>query len=120
MSPTGTPKLDVAARLKQWMFRRRAGKFATASEAAGKIARSHGLTVREAQEGRKDTRGIEIGHGFAERTTFIVTSHGRIAATLGGLAPTDNVIRRLTTQRSYNFRPMPICLRSRPRLPPVR
>src|SRR3984885_14369427 len=67
-----------------------AGKFPTASDADGKIARSYGLTVREAQEGRKDTRGIEIGHGFAERTTFIVTSNGRIAATVGGLAPADN------------------------------
>jgi peroxiredoxin Q/BCP len=72
-----------------------AGKFPTASDADGKIARSYGLTVREAQEGRKDTRGIEIGHGFAERTTFIVTSNGRIAATVGGLAPADNVDKAL-------------------------
>ncbi len=50
----------------------------------------------------KDTRGVEIGHGFAERTTFIITSDGRIAETIGGVSPTENVqqslqaVRRLT------------------------
>ena len=43
----------------------------------------------------KDTRGIEIGHGFAERTTFVVTGDGKIAATVGGLAPAENVAKTL-------------------------
>ena len=43
----------------------------------------------------KDTRGIEIGHAFAERTTFIVTPDGKIAATIGGLAPAQNVDKAL-------------------------
>lgn len=30
----------------------------------------------------KDTRGIEIDHAFTERTTFVVTRDGTIAATL--------------------------------------
>ena len=74
-----------------------AGKFATASDADGSIAKSFGLTVREAQPGRKDTRGLDIDHGFAERTTFIVTPDGKIVATIGGLAPADNVQKALDT-----------------------
>jgi peroxiredoxin len=51
--------------------------------------------VRDAQPGAKDTRGVEIGHGFAERTTFIVKTNGTIAATVGGVAPADNVDQAL-------------------------
>lgn len=74
-----------------------AGKIAVASDADGKIARSYDLSVRDAAPGRKDTRGADIDHGFAERTTFIVTPDGRIAATLGGLAPAANVEKALET-----------------------
>ena len=72
-----------------------AGKFSTASDADGGIAKSFGLTIREAQPGRKDTRGLDIDHDFAERTTFIVTPDGKIAASIGGLAPADNVQKAL-------------------------
>ena len=72
-----------------------AGKIPVASDADGSIARSYDLSVSEAVAGHKDTRGIEIDHGFAERTTFIVTPDGKIAATIGGLAPADNVTRAL-------------------------
>ncbi|MDR3414895.1 MAG: peroxiredoxin [Nevskia sp.] len=72
-----------------------AGKIAVASDADGKIARSYDLKVKEGAPGIKDTRGVEIDHGFAERTTYVVTPDGRIAATLGGLAPTDNVAKAL-------------------------
>lgn len=72
-----------------------AGKLAVASDQDGAIARSYDLTIRDAVEGRKDTRGVEIGHGFAERTTFIVAPDGKIAATIGGLAPADNVDKAL-------------------------
>jgi peroxiredoxin Q/BCP len=72
-----------------------AGKFPTASDADGSIAKSFGLTIRESQPGHKDTRGVDIDHGFAERTTFIVTPDGKIAATIGGLAPADNVQKAL-------------------------
>jgi peroxiredoxin len=47
----------------------------------------------------RDTRGVEIGHGFAERTTFIVTSDGRIAETIGGVSPAENVQRSLQAVR---------------------
>jgi peroxiredoxin len=72
-----------------------AGKVAVASDADGKIAKSYELTVRDAAPGKKDTRGIEINHGFAERTTFIVTPDGKIAATLTGLTPAVNVAKSL-------------------------
>src|SRR5690606_17152614 len=72
-----------------------AGKIAVASDADGKIAKSFDLNVRDAAPGRKDTRGKDIDHGFAERTTYIVTPDGRIAATLGGLAPEANVRQAL-------------------------
>jgi thioredoxin-dependent peroxiredoxin len=72
-----------------------AGKFPTASDANGTIAKSYDLMVREGKAGSKDTRGVEIGHGFTERTTFIVTPDGKVAATVGGLAPADNVDKAL-------------------------
>lgn len=72
-----------------------AGKIAVASDADGKIAKAFDLKVREAVAGRKDTRGADIDHAFAERTTFIVTPDGRIAATVGDLAPAANVDKAL-------------------------
>src|SRR5215471_803806 len=72
-----------------------AGKFPTASDADGAISKSFDLKVAEGKPGIKDTRGVEIDHGFAERTTFIVTSDGKIAATIGGMAPADNVTKAL-------------------------
>ena len=72
-----------------------AGKLAVASDASGAIARSYGLNVRDAREGAKDTRGVEIGHGFAERTTFIVTADGKVADTIGGMSPMENVHKSL-------------------------
>jgi peroxiredoxin Q/BCP len=72
-----------------------AGKVAVASDATGSIAKSYELMVREGREGLKDTRGIEIGHGFAERTTFVVMPNGKIAATIGGVRPDENVQKAL-------------------------
>jgi thioredoxin-dependent peroxiredoxin len=72
-----------------------AGKFPTASDPDGKIAKSFDLQVREGRSGMLDTRGKEIGHGFAERTTFIVTPDDKIVATIGGIAPADNVDKAL-------------------------
>ncbi|HEV7669207.1 MAG TPA: peroxiredoxin [Thermoanaerobaculia bacterium] len=72
-----------------------AGKLPVASDADGKIARSYDLTVSDAQPGAKDSRGEEIGHGFAQRTTFVITSDGKIAATIGGVSPKENVDQTL-------------------------
>jgi thioredoxin-dependent peroxiredoxin len=82
------------------------GKVPVASDVDGNIAKSYGLMVRAAKAGVKDTRGMEIDHGFAERTTFIVTPDGKVAATIGGLAPAKNVetalgvIQGLTVDRT--------------------
>lgn len=72
-----------------------AGKIAVASDADGKIAKAYDLVVREAQSGRKDTRGADIDHGSAERTTFLVAPDGKIVASIGGLAPIANVAKTL-------------------------
>ena len=72
-----------------------AGKIAVASDADGRIAKAYELAVRAAVAGRKDTRGAEIDHDSTERTTFVVTRDGKVAATVGGLTPVANVERAL-------------------------
>jgi thioredoxin-dependent peroxiredoxin len=77
-----------------------AGKLPVASDADGAIAKSFDLTVRGGPPGMKlkDTRGIDIDHQFAERTTFIVTKDGKIAAevaTVNGMTPAGNVEKSL-------------------------
>ena len=72
-----------------------ADKLAVASDASGAIARSYDLNVRDGREGATDTRGVEIGHGFAERVTFIVTPDGKIAETISGVSPMENVHKSL-------------------------
>ncbi len=74
-----------------------AGKVAVASDADGKIAQAYALTIREAAPGKKDSRGADITHGFAERTTFVVTPNNKIFATIGGLKPAENVAKALET-----------------------
>lgn len=76
-----------------------AGNLAVASDPAGDIARSFDLAVRDAVDGAEDTRGVEIGHGFAERVTFIVTPDGKIAETVGGVSPMENVKLSLAAVR---------------------
>jgi peroxiredoxin len=72
-----------------------ASKVVVASDSDGKISKAYDLTVREAAAGKKDTRGVEIKHGFTERTTFVVTPDGKIVATLSALAPAANVAKAL-------------------------
>lgn len=72
-----------------------AGELAVASDPTGAIASSYELEVRGPREGAVDTRGVAIDHGFAERTTFIVTTDGRIAETIGGISPLENVQKSL-------------------------
>lgn len=72
-----------------------AGKLPVASDANGAIAKSYELQVRGMQ-GMKDTRGVEINHNFTERTTFVITPNGKIAATVGGVSPAENVQQTLT------------------------
>jgi thioredoxin-dependent peroxiredoxin len=70
-----------------------AGKFPTASDAGGTIAKSFDLKVMDGRPGMKDTRGEEINHGFTERTTFIIKPDGTIYKTVGGMQypPAQNV-----------------------------
>jgi peroxiredoxin len=71
------------------------GKFPVSSDPGGQIAKSFDVAVSEGSPGDVDTRGQEIGHGFADRTTFIVTPDDKIAATIGGVDPEDNVMEAL-------------------------
>ena len=48
-----------------------------------------------ASPGAKDTRGEEIGHGFAKRVTFIVGKDGKVISTIGGVKPNENVEQAL-------------------------
>jgi peroxiredoxin len=66
-------------------------KFPVVADVGGKIARSYDVSVEAGEAGLKDTRGMEIGHDFADRTTFVVSREGRIAATIGGMSPEANV-----------------------------
>ena len=72
-----------------------AGKLAVASDVDGAISKSYQLMVREGRAGMQDSRGVAIDHGFAERTTFIVTKDGKVAATVGGVSPEENVAQAL-------------------------
>lgn len=89
--------LDSIARLNDFSADPKycAGKLAVASDADGKIAKSFDLKIDNAVAGAKDSRGVEIGHGFAERTTFVVTPDGKVAATIGGMSPQQNVAKAL-------------------------
>jgi len=72
-----------------------AGKLAVASDPDGMIARSYKLKVDDASPGAKDTRGVEIGHGFAARTTFVVLPDGKVAASVDGVTPFEHVQKAL-------------------------
>ena len=76
-----------------------AGKIAVASDPTGAIATSYGLTAMNLKPGMKDSRGVEIDHEFTERTTFVVTPDGKIAATLSSaddkISPAEHVERSL-------------------------
>jgi peroxiredoxin len=81
-----------------------AGKLPVASDASGAIAKSYQLEIMSEFKGQslasmKTTIGEEIGHAAAERTTFVVLPDGKIARTIGGMAPKDNVQAALAAVR---------------------
>ena len=82
-----------------------AGKFPVASDVQGNISKAYDLTVRDAAAGKLDSRGVEINHGFAERTTFVITPNGNITATIGGLKPEENVTKALETVQKIAGKP---------------
>lgn len=67
------------------------GKVTVASDPSGNVAKSFDLHVREASEGKVDSRGKPLNHGFAERTTFVISQGGQIVETISGVGPVDNV-----------------------------
>jgi len=76
-----------------------AGKIAVASDPDGAIAKAYGLSKTDPRAGMKDSRGVEIDHAFTERTTFVVTPDGTIAAVLSTnddkISPADHVTKSL-------------------------
>ena len=94
--------LDSIARLKDFSADPAycAGKLPVASDEKGAISKSYDLKVIDSYNGQaaatmKDSRGIEIGHSFVERTTFIITPDHLIVATVGGISPAENVAKAL-------------------------
>jgi peroxiredoxin len=94
--------LDSIARLNDFSSDPKycAGKLPVASDEKGEIARSYDVKVTDTYKGQpiaamKDTRGNEIGHGTAERTTFIVAPDGKVVATIGGVAGDANAEQAL-------------------------
>jgi len=63
-----------------------AGKFPVASDPDHRIANSYDLTAAGAKAGAKDVRGIEIGHDFIERVTFVIGKDHKVIATLSTAA----------------------------------
>lgn len=80
-----------------------AGKFPVASDPDGKIAAGFGLQMKPPQPGARDTRGMDVTHGFLPRTTFVLDANGAIVATLSsdtdGLNPVEHVTRSLAIVR---------------------
>jgi thioredoxin-dependent peroxiredoxin len=86
-----------------------AGKVAVASDPEGTIATSYGLTKMDIKPGMKDSRGVEIDHDFTERTTFIVTADGKIAATFSTaddkVSPAEHVQKSLAAVQQLAGKP---------------
>jgi peroxiredoxin Q/BCP len=88
-----------------------AGKLPVASDEKGEIAKSYDIKITDSYNGQaiatmKDSRGNDIGHSTAERTTFVVASNGKIVATIGGVAGDANaeqalaVVEQLAAKRT--------------------
>lgn len=88
-----------------------AGKLPVASDAKGEIAKSYDIKITDTYKGQpiaamKNSRGEEIGHSTAERTTFVVGRDGKIIATIGGVAGDANaeqalaVVQQLASKRT--------------------
>jgi thioredoxin-dependent peroxiredoxin len=88
-----------------------AGKLPVASDEKGEIAKSYDVKITETYKGQaiakmKDSRGGEIGHSAAERTTFVIAPDGKIVATVGGLPGDANaeqalvIVQELAAKRS--------------------
>jgi peroxiredoxin len=76
-----------------------AGKFPIVSDESLKIAKSYDLETTPGKAGAKDVRGVEIGHGFIERVTFVVGKDHKIAAVMSSkddkIKPDEHVFKSL-------------------------
>jgi thioredoxin-dependent peroxiredoxin len=76
-----------------------AGKFPIASDESLKIAQSYNLQTTPGKAGAKDVRGVEIGHGFIERITFVVGKDHKIVAVMSStddkISPDQHVDKSL-------------------------
>lgn len=77
-----------------------AGKLPVASDEKGEIAKSYDIKITDTYKGQavaklNDSRGNEIGHSTAERTTFLVAPDGKIISTIGGVAGDANAEQAL-------------------------
>ena len=75
-----------------------AGKFPIASDESLTVAKSYNLNTTT-REGAKDVRGVEIGHAFIERVTYVVGKDGKILAVMSSaddkLTPDQHVMKSL-------------------------
>jgi peroxiredoxin Q/BCP len=105
--------LDSIARLNDFSADPQycAGKLPVASDEKGEIAKSYDIKITDTYKGQavatmKDSRGHEIGHSTAERTTFVVAPDGKIVATIGGVAGDANaeqalaVVQKMAAKRT--------------------
>ncbi|MGH8294267.1 MAG: peroxiredoxin [Steroidobacteraceae bacterium] len=76
-----------------------AGKFPTASDASGAISKSYGVGSQQGPPGLKDVRGVEIGHAFDNRTTFVIARDGKIVRVISKVSPTEHVAKALRIVR---------------------
>src|SRR5476649_466995 len=76
-----------------------AGKFPIASDEGLKVANSYNLSTTPPREGAKDVRGVEIGHGFIERVTYVIGKDHKIVAVMSSkddkLTPDQHVDKSL-------------------------
>lgn len=76
-----------------------AGKFPIATDESLNIAKSYDLQTTPGKPGQKDVRGVEIGHGFIERVTFVVGKDRKIVAVMSSkddkLSPDQHVTKSL-------------------------
>ena len=82
-----------------------AGKFPTASDTGGAISKSYEVAVHQGPAGLKDVRGVEIGHGFADRTTFVIARDGKIVSVISNVSPADHVAKALAIVQQLHAKP---------------
>ena len=104
--------LDSISRLNDFSADPRycAGKLPVASDEKGGIAKSYDIKITDTYKGQavatmKDSRGNEIGHSTAERTTFVVAPDGKIVAKIGGVAGDANADQALAVVQQLAAKP---------------